>query len=59
MAAYGKPSILMTHDTRDVAALNATVCVLAAGQFVQQGPLDALRKAPAAPFVGEFTSHLE
>ena len=44
----------MTHDLRDVEALDAEVCVLEGGRVVQSGSLEDLRAAPATEFVAEF-----
>lgn len=54
LRAQARPTLLVTHDVRDVAALGATVCVLEGGRVVQQGDLDALRAAPVNDFVAEF-----
>ncbi len=54
LRAYGRPTLLVTHDPRDIAALDATVCVLEAGRAVQRGTLEALRADPATDFVAEF-----
>jgi ABC-type sulfate/molybdate transport systems ATPase subunit len=51
---FDGPSILVTHDARDVAALDVPVCVLERGRVVQRGTLDELRAAPASEFVAEF-----
>jgi ABC-type sulfate/molybdate transport systems ATPase subunit len=48
------PSIVVTHDVRDVDALAAHVCVLEQGRVTQQGSLQELRAAPATEFVAEF-----
>lgn len=50
----GRPSVVVTHDVRDVAALDASVCVLDRGRVVQTGNLTDLRAAPANEFVAEF-----
>jgi ABC-type sulfate/molybdate transport systems ATPase subunit len=49
-----KPTVVVTHDLRDVAALGATVCVLENGELVQMGKLKELEAAPASDFVTEF-----
>ncbi len=49
-----RPSVIVTHDVRDVQALGAEVVVLDAGRVVQRGTLDELRSAPASAFVAEF-----
>lgn len=48
------PTIVVTHDVRDVLAMGATVCVLDQGQVVQRGELEGLRDAPLNDFVREF-----
>lgn len=54
LRALGQPSILVTHDVRDVIALDARVCVLEDGRVVQWGTVDELREAPANAFVAAF-----
>jgi ABC-type sulfate/molybdate transport systems ATPase subunit len=54
LRALGRPSIVVTHDVRDVKALDAEVCVLEGGTIVQRGRVDALRAGPATDFVAEF-----
>ena len=49
------PSIVVTHDYLDVAALADRVGVLVEGQLVQVGTPAELAAAPASPFVAEFT----
>jgi ABC-type sulfate/molybdate transport systems ATPase subunit len=49
-----RPSIVVTHDVRDVLALDAEVCVIEAGRIVQRGRIKALRDEPATDFVAEF-----
>jgi len=48
------PAIIVTHDVRDVIALDAEICILERGRVVQQGTLEALRTSPATSFVSEF-----
>ena len=48
------PAIVITHDVRDVRALQADVVVLEAGKVVQQGSVETLRADPATAFVAEF-----
>jgi ABC-type sulfate/molybdate transport systems ATPase subunit len=50
------PSIVVTHDIRDVITLDAEVCVLEQGLVVQKGVLATLREAPATDFVSEFVA---
>ncbi len=54
LRAFGRPCVIVTHDVRDVAALDLQVCVLEGGRVVQRGDLAALRAAPATDFVAEF-----
>ncbi len=54
LQALQRPSIVVTHDVRDVVALAATIWVIDAGQIVQCGDLAALAAAPANDFVAEF-----
>ncbi|MCA9624606.1 MAG: ABC transporter ATP-binding protein [Myxococcales bacterium] len=56
LQALGRPSLLVTHDVRDVMALDAEVCVLERGRVVQRGDLEALRRDPASDFVAEFVA---
>lgn len=50
----GRPSVIVTHDVRDVIALNCDVFVMDHGRFVQSGTLEELRSNPANAFVEEF-----
>lgn len=59
LAAWGRPCIVVTHDVRDVAALEAEVHVLQAGRIVQRGGLGQLRQAPGSEFVAEFVGASE
>nr|WP_255216724.1 ABC transporter ATP-binding protein [Pseudenhygromyxa sp. WMMC2535] len=54
LASCGRPSLLVTHDLRDVEALDARICALDHGRVVQVGQLDELRAEPATDFVAEF-----
>ncbi len=47
-------TLMVTHDPRDVEALNATVWILEAGRVVQSGTLADLRENPRTDFVAEF-----
>jgi len=53
---FGKPSIMTTHDVRDVAALGAQVYVMERGRLIQSGSLSHLVREPASEFVAEFVS---
>jgi molybdate transport system ATP-binding protein len=50
------PSIVVTHDSRDVAALADRVAVLERGQVSQTGTWAELCAAPATPFVEELAT---
>jgi len=49
-----KPALVVTHDVRDVLALDAYVYVVEGGRIVQQGDADALKARRATDFVAEF-----
>jgi len=49
------PTLLVTHDFEDAAALAARVGVLVDGRLVQIGSPTDLVRAPADPFVASFT----
>jgi molybdate transport system ATP-binding protein len=49
------PTLLVTHDYLDAAALADRVGVLVDGRIVQLGTPSELAAAPASPFVAEFT----
>jgi molybdate transport system ATP-binding protein len=49
------PTVLVTHDYADAAALADRVGVLVEGRLVQVGTPSELVAAPATPFVAEFT----
>ena len=50
------PTVLVTHDIADVAALASTIVVVEAGKVVQQGTPAELAAAPATAFVEELTA---
>jgi len=54
LRAFRRPALIVTHDVRDVVALDARVCVLERGRVIQRGELDDLRASPASAFVAEF-----
>lgn len=56
LASFDGPSVIATHDVRDVAALGATLCVLDQGRVVQLGSLPELRSQPVNDFVAEFVA---
>jgi molybdate transport system ATP-binding protein len=50
----GLPSILVTHDFVDAAALADRIAVLVEGRIVQTGTAEELIASPASPFVAEL-----
>ncbi len=54
LRALKLPSIVVTHDVRDVQALGAEVCVLDDGKIVQCGTLETIRANPSTEFAAEF-----
>jgi ABC-type sulfate/molybdate transport systems ATPase subunit len=51
------PTIVVTHDVRDIVALDAHVLVLENGVVVQSGTPLQLKENPATDFVAEFFDH--
>ncbi len=49
-----KPSIIVTHDVRDVRAMEASVAVLDHGKLLVHADLATLTEAPPNDFVAEF-----
>jgi molybdate transport system ATP-binding protein len=49
------PTLVVTHDFQDAAALAGRVGVVVEGKLVQTGTPDELVAAPATPFVADFT----
>lgn len=45
------PTLLVTHEARDLEALSDSIVALEAGRVCQEGTLHALRERPATPFV--------
>lgn len=54
LKATAWPSVITTHDVRDVVTLGCVVCVLERGKVVQTGSLEELRRSPVNAFVEEF-----
>lgn len=54
LAKEAIPAIVVTHDVRDVLALNAYVYVIESGRVVQHGDPELLRTEPVTDFVAEF-----
>ena len=55
LRSSGLPTIVVTHDYEDAAALADRVGVLVDGQIVQVGTPAELVATPASPFVARFT----
>jgi len=47
-------TLLVTHDLREAGSLGDELLVMRAGRVEQRGTLDALRAAPATPYVAEL-----
>lgn len=56
LRARSLPTLLVTHDVRDLPQLVGHVFVLERGRIVQRGTLAELREAPATEFVAEFVA---
>jgi molybdate transport system ATP-binding protein len=54
LRSLGLPTLIVTHDFVDAAALADRVGVLVRGELVQIGRAEELLAAPASPFVAEF-----
>ena len=52
--AHALPTMLVTHDLKDVFALADTVCVLEGGRIIEAGPPAALAQSPQSDFTKEF-----
>jgi molybdate transport system ATP-binding protein len=55
LAHLALPTLLVTHDFQDAAALAETVGVLVDGRIVQVGTAAELVASPTSPFVADFT----
>jgi molybdate transport system ATP-binding protein len=55
VASAGVPSVLVTHDFAEAAALARDVAVIERGRLVQRGSPQELATAPASAFVADFT----
>jgi molybdate transport system ATP-binding protein len=55
LAELSLPTLLVTHDFQDAAALAERIGVIVDGRIVQEGTPTELVAAPASPFVADFT----
>jgi molybdate transport system ATP-binding protein len=55
LGRLGLPTLLVTHDFQDAAALADRVGVLVDGRIVQDGSAPELIAGPTSPFVADFT----
>jgi molybdate transport system ATP-binding protein len=55
LRAAGLPTVVVTHDFEDAAALADRIGVLVDGRLVQEGTAAELVAAPSSPFVAAFT----
>jgi molybdate transport system ATP-binding protein len=51
---FGRPTVLVTHDAEDVAAIADDVVVVQKGRVTQRGTLDELAAHPATPYVARL-----
>jgi ABC-type sulfate/molybdate transport systems ATPase subunit len=51
---FGRPTVLVTHDAADVAAVADDVVVLQNGRITQRGSIDELAARPATPYVARL-----
>lgn len=54
LSARRGPAIVVSHEARDVHALEAEVHVIEGGRIVQSGSTEALARAPATEFIAAF-----
>ena len=54
LQTHATPTLVVTHDRRDVGALCDYVCVMDNGRIVQHGPPTDVRQHPVNDFVAEF-----
>jgi molybdate transport system ATP-binding protein len=54
IAAAGVPTLLVTHDFQEAAALAGEIAVIDRGRIVQRGSAGALASRPAAAFVADL-----
>ncbi|MEM7416658.1 MAG: ABC transporter ATP-binding protein [Gemmatimonadota bacterium] len=54
LRAFDHPTIVTTHDVRDVESLGAHVVAVEHGRIVQEGSLSGIRTRPATDFIAAF-----
>ena len=54
LAKRARPAVVVSHDARDVLAMNADVYAIEDGRIVQHGPAARIAADPATPFLAEF-----
>jgi len=54
LRSFGRPSLVVTHDPKDVEALGGRLAIMDAGRVVQQGTLAEIRSSPATEMVAEL-----
>ena len=52
--SLNKPTIIATHDVKDLIAFQAIACVFDSGRIIQRGSLEMLKQSPASPFIQAF-----
>ncbi len=55
LEALRLPALVVSHDPAD-AGVGRRILMMERGRIVQEGTFEALRKAPATPFVAEWTA---
>lgn len=55
LAAFPGPSVVVLHDPRDAAALDAPLAVIEAGRIVQTGTPEEIRADPRSDYARRFT----
>jgi molybdate transport system ATP-binding protein len=56
LRAWRLPTVVVTHDPADAAALAGDVVVMERGRITQSGRLEELARAPATEFVRQFAA---
>jgi ABC-type sulfate/molybdate transport systems ATPase subunit len=54
LARSGRPALVVTHDPRDIRALDADVVAIEAGRVVQTGRVEAIAARPSTAFLAEL-----